>query len=333
LSLRRSSSLRHGRRVLVASGLTAAMLGVPSLAMADDSAPGSPAPDPAALLQQLDDGLSASDADGDGAGGTPTIPGAGGTPTIPGAGGTPTIPGAGGTPTIPGAGGTPTIPGAGGGGATPGGDTLPEPTRLEAPDDLLEALKQATRAAGIPDSCVDGIAEGFELIVNGLLDPAQLEAIIDELTGLLEEFEGGLEGVTGGSGSLPDLGLLAADAESMDEDVAPEEDPGGDVVAGLELIGTTLAEDCMPETDQGGTPTVPVDNGTDGPPVAEHPAPVQQAPVAQPVSYPGYAPTGADSARADDVSVPLTALGGGLVLVAAGAAGYGMRGRAVRTRD
>ena len=306
MSLRRSSSLRHGRRVLVASGLTAAMLGVPSLAMADDSAPGSPAPDPAALLQQLDDGLSASDADGDGAGGTPTIPGAGGTPTIPG---------------------------AGGGGATPGGDTLPEPTRLEAPDDLLEALKQATRAAGIPDSCVDGIAEGFELIVNGLLDPAQLEAIIDELTGLLEEFEGGLEGVTGGSGSLPDLGLLAADAESMDEDVAPEEDPGGDVVAGLELIGTTLAEDCMPETDQGGTPTVPVDNGTDGPPVAEHPAPVQQAPVAQPVSYPGYAPTGADSARADDVSVPLTALGGGLVLVAAGAAGYGMRGRAVRTRD
>ena len=68
-------------------------------------------------------------------------------------------------------------------------------------------------------------------------------------------------------------------------------------------------------------------------PTPEQPAPPAAQPVAQPVSYPGYAPTGAGTARADDVSVPLTALGGGLVLVAAGAAGYGMRGRAVRTRD
>ena len=75
---------------------------------------------------------------------------------------------------------------------------------------------------------------------------------------------------------------------------------------------------------------VPVGGGT---PQAPAPAPEVQQPVAQPVAYPGYAPTGADTARADDVSVPLTALGGGLVLVAAGAAGYGMRGRAVRTRD
>jgi hypothetical protein len=109
-----------------------------------------------------------------------------------------------------------------------------------------------------------------------------------------------------------------------------EAGPSEDIIGGLELVLASL-ESCVPtppagEEPEEPAPVAPVGGGT---PQAPAPAPHVQ----QPVAYPGYAPTGAETARADDVSVPLTALAGGLVLVAAGAAGYGMRGRAVRTRD
>ncbi|RBY74519.1 hypothetical protein DQ239_19635 [Blastococcus sp. TF02-09] len=220
-----------------------------------------------------------------------------------------------------------------------GGDTGELPVFVVG-DDEREAFKELTRQLGIPDSCVDGIADSVELIIGGLLDPEQLEAIIAELESLLGDFGLTLEDLSGGLPEGEDAGLvgalamddLAADAQAMETELPEGEEgaPGGDFIAGIELLVKTLSEDCVPETDEGGTPVAPVDNGTPAPPVAEHPA---AAPVAQPVSYPGYAPTGADSAQADDASVPMTALAGGLVLVAAGAAGYGMRGRAVRTRD
>ena len=306
MSLRRSSLPRHGRRALVASGMAAALVAVPGIALADEPAPGLPVEDPAAVVQQLVDDAQVQ------------VPETGDTETGDTTGGDTT-------------GGDTT-------GDLGGGGPVFDPADLSI---LLDGLKQLTGTLGIPDSCVDGIAEGVALILNGLLDPAQLEAILEELTGLLTDFEGtleellgGLEGGLGGGlggvlGGDQEMQLLAAEAEAIE---APEGAPGADVVSGIELIVTTLAEDCIPEGAEP-EPEPEVENPQVVHPTPEQPAPPAAQPVAQPVAYPGYAPTGADLARADDTSVPLTALGGGLVLMAAGAAGYGMRGRAVRTRD
>ena len=348
MSLRRSSLPRHGRRALVASGMAAALVAVPGVALASETTSENPVEDAPAVVQQLTEELPVSvpEAGSDTTDGTDTDVEGTGDPVDDVTGAVDGVTGA--VDDVTGTGDpedeeADTDGSGGGGAATP---ELPALPPFVVPDDARAAFKELTRQLGIADSCVDGIADSVELIVGGLLDPEQLEAIIAELEGLLEEFGLTLEDLTGGLGGglggdtdlLGALAMddLAADAQAI-EDVVPgagDSAPGGDFVTGIELLVTTLSEDCVPELPGGEgseTPTIPVDNGTDVPPAAEHPAPVQ--PVAQPVAYPGYAPTGADLARADDTSVPLTALGGGLVLVAAGAAGYGMRGRAVRTRD
>ena len=283
--------------------MAVALIAVPGIALAEENPPGGSVQDPTVVLDELVGGVP-SGTEGGTEGGDESVEDETG--------------------------------GADTGGDDAGTGDTPAPPALETPDPLLEGLKELTRALGIPDSCVDGISDGIELILNGLLDPAQLEAILEELTGLLGDFEGTLEellagldgGLDGGLGGAQEMQLLAAEADAIE---APEGAPGADVIAGIELIVTTLAEECVPEEEpEQPAPVAPVGGGT---PQAPAPAPQVQEPVAQPVSYPGYAPTGADKARADDVSVPLTALGGGLVLVAAGAAGYGVRGRALRTRD
>ena len=280
MSLSRSALPRHGRRALVASGLTAALVLVPA-GMA------SAAPeDPAAPVTDLAEDLL-------GGSGDAAAPGAGDLPggelpigDLPGG----DLP-IGDLPT----GGTGT--GDGGTGGTDGAGAVDPAAELAA---LLEEL-------GLPAECVSG----FQAVVEGLAD--ELAGLPEEAPDVLTDLVAGLQEAF----ATQDPAALQAALEDL---------LGADVLAELEAALTA----CLPvEEEPEPEPETPVV----APPAPEQPAPPAAQPVAQPVSYPGYAPTGADTARADDVSVPLTALGGGLVLVAAGAAGYGMRGRAVRTRD
>ena len=239
---------------------------------------------------------------------------------------------------------------------------------FEVPPEIRNAFQQLADAAGLPENCVDGVADAIELIVNGLIAlPLELAGLLadllallgegdsplpPELQELLDQLLAGLEGEESPELEPEPDAVVAPDApEASDaqagaldlsfggspDEKTPEVPAPGDeeapelptLIEGLLALGAAL-EGCIPEA-----PAEEPEPEPDNQPVVatpEQPAPPAQ-PVAQPVAYLGYAPTGADTARADDVSVPLTALGGGLVLVAAGAAGYGMRGRAVRTRD
>jgi hypothetical protein len=186
-------------------------------------------------------------------------------------------------------------------------------------------LKALFAQAGFSAECVDGVTAGLEQFGAGLAALLDVEAYAAELEAFLTALS------EADPATLP---LLVEDLLTGFVPAEGEAGPSEDIVGGLELVLASLST-CVPtlptgEEPEQPAPVTPVGGGT---PQAPAPAPQVEQPVAQPVSYPGYAPTGADTARADDVSVPLTALGGGLVLVAAGAAGYGMRGRAVRTRD
>jgi hypothetical protein len=221
-----------------------------------------------------------------------------------------------------------TIPGGGTGTDDTGTDeeevdptTPPEAPPFEVPAELEALFAQA----GFSAECIDGVTGGLEQLGAGLAALFEFEEYAAELEGFLTALSEA--GPAGAPAIVEDFltGFVPAEGEAG---------PSEDIIGGLELILTSL-ESCVPtppagEEPEEPAPVAPVGGGT---PQAPAPAPEVHQPVAQPVSYPGYAPTGADTARADDVSVPLTALGGGLVLVAAGAAGYGMRGRAVRTRD
>lgn len=313
LSQRRSSS-SSGRRALVAAGLAAALVTVPGTAAATEA-------DPVEEVTSFLEGLATE---------------------------------------------------------APAAQALPGLPPFTVPPAVLDAFRQLADAAMLPESCVDGVAEAIELIVNGIIAlPLELAGALadllellgggipggeglEPLQDLLEQLLGGLTGGLPGGlpgalpGGLPGTAAVAAgdatavdapaegvpEADPLEADVPEEgEVPGGPDLPTLTLVDGLLAlgaalQGCIPAPPAGEEPekpeptTPPVSHPT---PEAPKPAP---APVAQPVSYPGYAPTGADTARADDASVPLTALAGGLVLVAgAGAAGYGMRGRAGRARD
>lgn len=245
----------------------------------------------------------------------------------------------------------------------PSQETAPGLPEFAVPPEIRAAFQQLADAAMLPENCVDGVADAIELILAGLialpLDLADVLADLLELLGgggvplpdelavledLLDQLLGGL---TGGLPAAPvgaDDAVVEEEAPAEGAEELPvegeEESPEGEapelptLIDGLLALGDALAA-CIPAPPVGGgTPTSPpVATPTQQPPAAT-PAPQTPAPVAQPVAYLGYAPTGADAPRADDASVPLTAVAGGLVLLAgAGAAGYGMRGRAVPTRD
>lgn len=188
-----------------------------------------------------------------------------------------------------------------------GGETPDPVPPLELPDELAALFEEL----GIPAECVSSFQEIFEGLAAELAESP--EEVPDQLAGLLAGLQEAFE-----------------NQDPTAIDAALEELLGTDVLAQLEeaLVACLPVEE-EPEPEPEPEPTTPPVVH----PAPEQPAPPAAHPVAQPVAYLGYAPTGADTARADDASVPLTALGGGLVLVAAGAAGYGMRGRAVRTRD
>jgi hypothetical protein len=203
-------------------------------------------------------------------------------------------------------------------GGAGGGETPPP---FEVPAELEALFAQA----GFSAECIEGVSAGLEQFGAGLAALFEFEEYADELEAFLTSLA---------EADPEEAPLIVEELLTGFVPMEGEEGPSADIVGGLELVLASL-ESCVPtppaeEEPEQPAPVAPVGGGT---PQQPAPAPHVEQPAAQPVAYPGYAPTGADMAQADDVSVPLTALGGGLVLVAAGAAGYGMRLRAVRTRD
>ncbi|MBN1091377.1 hypothetical protein JKP75_01495 [Blastococcus sp. TML/M2B] len=217
--------------------------------------------------------------------------------------------------------------------------------------DALELILNGLVA--LPLELADVLADLLALLGGGGLptpgDLTVLEDLLDELLGGLTGGLGGgvpaplaAGGTTEEEGTAPAATTTTAPATASEEEAPEEGAPAEEspelptLVDGLLALGEALAG-CLPALPAPGDtgtpqPAAPVASPTQQPPAAT-PAPVAAAPTAQPVAYLGYAPTGADAPRADDTSVPLTAVAGGLVLLAgAGAAGYGMRGRAVRSR-
>ncbi len=279
MSQRRPSS-PHGRRVLVASGMTAALVLVPvGMAQAAPELPDNP------VTEALDDA-------------TAEVPVVSDLPLDLGTE----------EPEV-------TAPEV----AAPEDDGALPP--FEVPAELQALFAQA----GFSEECIEGVSAGLEQFGAGLAALLDVEEYAAELEAFLAEL------------SEADPAALPVLVEDLLTGFVPSEEEAGpseDIIGGLELVLASL-EACVPTLPSGEEPEPgmpPVVHPTPEQPAPHAPQPVSQ-PVAQPVAYPGYAPTGAETARADDTSVPLTALGGGLLLVAAGAAGYGMRGRAVRTRD
>lgn len=213
-----------------------------------------------------------------------------------------------------------------GGDADTGTEGTPGAAEDAPPFEVPDELKDAFRQAGFSEACVEGVSGGVEQLGAGLAGLADFEAFAAELQAQLAAL-GELDPASL-PGALEDLLTGLAEAPPG---------PSEDIVGGLEAILAAL-EECVPAPPGGETPT-PTPTPTTPPaavPSHQPPAhtPMGQAPQAQPVAYLGYAPTGADAPSAADSTVPLTALAGGLVLLTgAGAAGYGMRRRAVRTRD
>jgi hypothetical protein len=228
---------------------------------------------------------------GDGA----TDPGS--APSVPDLSGTGDQPG--GFPGLPGLPGTP-----GTGDPSAGGD----PTSGLSPDALRALFIQALGPLGISADCVNGVFDGFENVVAALQNsnPQQLQDLLNQLVGALQN---------GGQGFDP--------SSLSDNDVAKA----------LQDLATTLQDTCMPAT-----PPAPGSHNTPPPaasqpvvPAAQPAAPAAAAPVAQPASYPGYAPTGGTPDESSS-PVPLAVLGGVVLLSGAAAAGYRMSTRGARSR-
>ncbi|MGY2067190.1 hypothetical protein [Blastococcus sp. SYSU DS0619] len=272
--------------------MAAALVVVPGLARAEEPA----APEPLQPLTDLLEGLTG----GGDAGLLPGVPGGDAGP-LPGAPG-------GDTGLLPG------VPGAGEGAVDPGtGSGVP----LQLPAGFESALQQLAAALHLPQDCVDGVTQSLELVVGGLAElPAELEALAGELQEALEGLAGGgLDGLLGLGEQLQG----ALDPATLQE---------SSIVEGLTLLAETLpacvpalpAEEAPPASPE--PPHVPAAPAAPAPPAAE--------PVAHPVVYPGYAPTGVEDDGADALPV---GLGGALLLAAGTGAGVAAYRRQWRAAD
>jgi hypothetical protein len=216
-------------------------------------------------------------------------------------------------------------------GTDPEGTGTTEPG---VPPELADALAQLGAALGLPQDCIDGVSASIQLIIEGLGEiPAELQARLADVLAQLQALGSdgpptdvsGLEGLQTAIEDFLDGGAATATPTEGAPDATDST-----IVQGLELLGETLAEKCMPTTTAPGT-TPPSETPTQTPAPATHPA--AGAP-AQPVVYPGYAPTGGAGADEASATGPLATLGGAVLLLgAATAVGYRRRGRALRHED
>jgi hypothetical protein len=211
--------------------------------------------------------------------------------------------------------------------ATPQEGTPAPPTLPPQLQQLLDKLKDqqpnpACSAAIQADltKLLTDVPALITAIVTDLLDQLSNPQPPDpqDLLGQLQDLLGQLQGQQPGQQQA----APAADSPSPDPTV---------ILADLQQLVTDLTTNCAPAPPTQ-TPPPP-------PPPANQPPPVQAAappPPAQPVVYPGYAPTGSlatpalrpASDQRSSEPVPLSVLGG--VLLGSAAAAVGMRSRARR---
>ncbi|WP_347059165.1 hypothetical protein ABC795_01985 [Blastococcus sp. HT6-30] len=212
-----------------------------------------------------------------------------------------------------GAGPFPGVPAGDDGTADPGtGTDVP----LELPAEFESALQQLAAALQLPQDCVDGVTRSLELVVGGL---AELPAELEELAGQLQ---GALEAPSGGGGLDGLLGL----GEQLQGVLDPATLEESSIVEGLTLLAETFPT-CVPALPAAEPPT----HTPEPPDVPAAASPAPPEPVAHPVVYPGYAPTGAED---DGTDLLPAALGSALALAGtgAGAAAYRRQWRAADPR-
>jgi hypothetical protein len=300
------SLLQKLSRLLVPVVVGGAVLLVPGVAIAGDDPP-----NPADLANQVQDAVTG----GTGSGGVPT----GGLPT----GGTDP---AGGLPT----GGTDPAGGTDPSGGT-GSGTAEAPA--PAPPDGLDpsALQPLFDALGISPECSAAMQEDFQGVIDSV--PLTVQAIIDAIVSQLPA--GGLPSPTEFSDPASGATVLMAPAEGGQPPTFTAEDPPSlPVVDALQKMFADFQALCVPAPPTEGASQPPTSPGPAlQPPAAAPPAPAPApAPAApQPVTYPGYAPTGGTP----DVwtgPVPLAALAGVVLVSAAAAVGYRVSLRGTRSR-
>ena len=200
--------------------------------------------------------------------------------------------------------------------ATTSGEQSGLPAQPSLDASQLAALFQAL---GIPAGCSTAVQQDLEQLIGDI--PTTIQQIVDEIISQLPT-GGGVpsspltltdpqSGATILMQELPASGGAPAPTFSSPD---PTELP---VVKDLQQLVTDLQQKCAP-TPPSSTPSVPAPP----PGVGQQAPPPQAVSQPQPVSYPGYAPTGSiatEAAAAHHGGVPLSALAGVLVLVSGAA--------------
>lgn len=228
--------------------------------------------------------------------------------------------GQGGAPVAPQGGVAPNANTAAGAGTRQTGlaPALSPPSQLDA-----SQLQQLLAALGISQDCSDAVQADLQKAIEDL--PATVQAILDSIVSQLPSTSSSplsaTDPQTGATVLLQQLGNGQLPQFSSPD---PTELP---TVKDLQQLADDLQNKCQPTL-----PGTPPAGGSQLPPPQQQPvsAPQPQAPApapVQPVSYPGYAPTGAPPVHPSD-GAPLAALAGIVVLSAAGAASYRMVFRA-----
>jgi hypothetical protein len=229
-------------------------------------------------------------------------------------------------------GSTPGGQASGPGAAAPNADPAPNAgtqqtsPSLPAPPSPLDPsqLQQLLAALGISEDCSAAVQKDLQNLIADL--PASVQAIIDAIVSQLP------------SGPLPNpvqltdpqsgaTVIMKSLGNGQPPTFTAPKPPDLPIAKDLQQLVDDLQNKCKPSL-----PSNPPSGGSQLPPPQQQqpisaPQPQAPAPAAQPVSYPGYAPTGAPPVDPSD-DVPLAVLAAIALLSAAGALSYRMVFRA-----
>jgi hypothetical protein len=223
-----------------------------------------------------------------------------------------------------------TVPAGGSDPATASGQSAEESPLPEPPEGLdPSALQPLFDALGLSPECTAAMQEDFQGVIDSI--PATVQAIIDAIVDQLPT--DGLSSPTEITDPESGATVLLAPAQGGEPPSFTAEDPPAlPVVDALQKMFDDFQELCVPAPPAPGGNPPPPPGGHVSPGVAPPaPPPAAAPPAPQPVSYPGYAPTGGTPEESAS-PLPLAALGGLVLLSGAVAAGYRMSSSGARSR-